>query len=138
MSLPEQPRLQPDAASLPAPRPVDGRPVGARVRTARWWAVGVLTAATVALAAYLALVLLATWLMVSAVDAVTDLGTRPLDVTSLLLDVAPGLLLGWCVGLILAGVLARGQALGARAAGCVAGTLGSFAGGAVLAATGIL
>lgn len=108
------------------------------VRTARWWAVGILTVATLALAAYLALVIAALSLMVSAVDAVTDLGTRPFDVTALLLDVAPGLLVGWSVGLVMAGVLARGEALGARAAGCTAGALGSVAGGAVLAATGVL
>ena len=138
MSAPDQPRLQPDGGSPPAPGPVDGRRVGARVRTARWWAVGVLALATLALAAYLALVLVATWLMVSAVDAVTDLGTRPLDVTSLLVDVAPGLLVGWSVGLVMASVLARGQALGASAAGFTAGALGTVVGGVVLAATGVL
>ena len=108
------------------------------MRTARRWAVGVLALATVALGAYLSLAVVAAWLVVSAVQAVADLETAPFDPTSLLVDVAPGLLTGWCVGLVLAGVLGRGPALGARWAGCAAGALGSLAGGAVLAATGVL
>ena len=61
-----------------------------------------------------------------------------IDVLSVAADVAPALLVGWCTGLATSAALARGEALGARAAGIAAGALGTTAGAAVLALTGLL
>lgn len=109
-----------------------------RVRTTRRWTVGVLAAATSALAAYLVLVVAAVWVVVSTVDAVAARDTPPLDLVAVLADVAPGLLVGWCTGLAASAALAGGEALGARVAGVAAGAVGMTAGAAVLAVTGIL
>ncbi|MFC7491020.1 MULTISPECIES: hypothetical protein [unclassified Knoellia] len=111
---------------------------GSRPLSARWWAVGVLSAATLVLAGYLTLVIVAAWLLVSAVDAVRDVETAALDLTSLLLDVAPGVLVGWGVGLAAAALLGRGESMQPRGAGVAAGSLGALVGVAVLAVTGVL
>ncbi|MFW5473617.1 hypothetical protein ACOCJ5_09915 [Knoellia sp. CPCC 206450] len=105
-------------------------------RVARRWAVCVLTAATVALAAWLTLGLVAVWLVGSTIEAVSarDIGT--LDVAGLLVTTLPGLVGGWAVGLGAAVLLGRGEAMGARAAGVAAGLLGVVVGAALLAATG--
>ena len=109
----------------------------ARVVTTQRWTVGVLALATVLLGAYLALLVTATWLLASAWGGLTD-NTVSFDLLSVATDVAPVLLVGWCTGLAASAVLARGEALGARAAGITAGALGTVAGAAVLALTGLL
>lgn len=108
------------------------------VRSTRRWAVGVLVLGTLALAAYLAMVLAVGWVLLSAVDTVTGRETTDIDLARVLTDVTPGVGLGWCVGLGAAALLGRGSALGARVAGLAAGTLGAAAGAAVLAVTGII
>lgn len=122
----------PEQVALPPPVAVD------RVRVARRWTVGILVVATVVLAGYLVLVLVAVWLVGAAFDAVTSREPGTLDVTGLLVAAVPGLFTGWCVGLVAASVLARGEALGARAAGLCSGVLGTLAGAVVLAITGVI
>ncbi|KGN41505.1 hypothetical protein [Knoellia aerolata] len=107
-------------------------------RSTRRWAVGVLSVATVLLTAWLTLVIVAAWLVGSAIEVVRDRDVGALDLTALLVEVAPGLLVGWGVGLAAAALLGRGEALGPRGAGVAAGSLGVLAGAAVLAATGAL
>lgn len=108
------------------------------MRTTRRWAVAVLTLATVALAAYLALVVVAVWLFGSSMEVLADRDLGALDLRGLFVDVVPGLLVGWGAGFAATVVLGRGEALTARGAGIVSGSLGVVAGAAVLAATGIL
>ena len=124
-------------------RPI--RPVGTlrrrgadRVRTTQRWAVSVLALATVVLLAWAVALVAASWLAVTAVAAVTSAGPVSFDLRSVAAGVAPVLLVGWCTGLACAAVLAGGEALGARAAGIVAGAVGSTAGVAVMALTGLL
>ena len=74
----------------------------------------------------------------SALDAVRHRDSLEVDLSLVAADVAPGLLVGWCIGLAATAVLARGEAMGPRAAGLVAGVVGAAAGAAVLALTGIL
>ena len=62
----------------------------------------------------------------------------PLDVPRLLADVAPGLLVGWGVGLVTARALSAGAALGHRIAGVASGVLGCVVGAVVLRATGVV
>ncbi|WP_404385438.1 hypothetical protein LL946_05135 [Knoellia locipacati] len=124
--------LPPEQAGLPQPTGAD------RVRTARRWAVGVLAVATLLLVAYLALVLVAVWLVGAAIDVLSSQDVGSLDVAGLFVTAVPGLLVGWCVGLGATWVLARGEALGARAAGLTSGAVGVLGGAAVLAATGVL
>ena len=109
-----------------------------RVRTTQRWAVSVLALATVALLVWAAVLVAASWLAVTAVAAVTSAGPVSFDLRSVTAGVAPVLLVGWCTGLACAAVLAGGEALGARAAGVVAGAVGSTAGVAVMALTGLL
>jgi hypothetical protein len=118
-----------------APAPPDD-PVR-RVRTAQRWAVGVLLGATVALVGYLALLIAFAWLLVSAYGAVGSGHQAALDLSSAAADVLPGLLVAWCSGLAATTMLARGEALGPRAAGILSGLLGVVAGSLVLLATGI-
>lgn len=59
------------------------------------------------------------------------------DLVGAVADLLPGLLVGWCTGLAAVSVLARGEALGPRAAGMAAGGLGIVAGAVVLRATGV-
>ena len=125
--------------ALDVPAPVAGEPLGSDpVRVARHWAVGVLAAGTVALMAHLVLVLVAVWLVGSAIEQVAsrDLGSP--DVGGLVVTALPGLAAGWGVGLGAATLLGRGDSMGARAAGVTAGVLGVLVGGALLAATGVL
>ncbi|MFQ6171357.1 hypothetical protein ACK8HX_07095 [Oryzobacter sp. R7] len=110
-----------------------------RWATARRWAVGVLTLASVALAGWLALVLVAASLVVRAVEVVRP-GSPPggVDGVGIAADVLPGVFLGWCTGLAATATLARGDALGARANGVTGALLGVVAGALVLRLTGVL
>lgn len=107
-----------------------------RVETTQRWAIGVLAVATVLLGVYLALLVTATWLFASVWGGLTR-DPVSVDLLSVVADVAPGLLVGWCTGLATSAVLGRGDALGARAAGIAAGALGATLGAAVLALTGL-
>ncbi|KRE60170.1 hypothetical protein [Nostocoides sp. Soil756] len=107
-------------------------------RRARRWAVGVLLVGTLALAAYLALVMLAVALVVALFGSVLDLGSGRLDAGGLALDAAPGLLVGWCVGLAAVAALTGRTALGPRATGLLAGLVGTAAGAGVLSLAGVL
>lgn len=109
-----------------------------RVRTTQRWAVSVLVLATVALLAWVAVLVAASWLAVAALTAVTSGGPVTIDLRSVAASVAPVLLVGWCTGLACAAALAGGEALGARTAGLVAGLAGSVAGAAVMALTDLL
>lgn len=125
--------------ALPAPAgPRHAPALEQRFVRARRWTVGVLVAGTLAAAAYLAAVLAAVWLIASAYGAITAGGSARLDVAAAAADLAPGLLVGWCTGLAAVSVLARGEALGPRAAGVTAGGLGVLAGALVLRLTGVL
>jgi len=120
-------------AALHSARPVRGA-LTARVVTTQRWTIGVLALSTVLLCAYLVLLVTATWLFASAWSGLTH---HPVsfDLLSVARDVAPVLLVGWCTGLAASAALARGEALGARAAGITAGVLGTVTGAAVLALT---
>jgi hypothetical protein len=109
-----------------------------RARTTRLWAVGVLVLGTLALAAYLALVLMTVWFVGSAIDAVSTRDLGPLDVSGYLVRAVPGLIVGWCTGLATSWLLSRGEALSARAAGLAAGAAGLLVGAVILALTGVL
>lgn len=106
--------------------------------TTQRWAVGVLVVSTLALLAYLALLVVANWLFAVGWNAVTAGESVSVDVLAIGADLAPALLVGWCTGLAGAAVLARGESLGARTAGIAAGALGTAAGAALLALTGLL
>ena len=109
-----------------------------RVRTTQRWTVASLVLATVVLLAYVALLVTTAWLFVSAWDAVAGRETAPIDVLGVATDLAPVLLVGWCTGFATSAVLARGEALGPRTAGLVAGSTGAAAGTVVLALTDLL
>ena len=109
-----------------------------RVRTTQRWAGYVLALATIVLVAYLAVLVVASWLVVAAFTAVTSGGPMTVDLPAVVAAGAPVLLVGWCSGLACAAALAGGDALGARTAGIVAGLVGSTAGAAVMALTGLL
>ena len=109
-----------------------------RVGTTRRWAVGVLALATVALAGYLVLLVVATALVATFVSGVFDLGPVGVDARSLVPSVATVLLVGWCTGLATSAAIAGGEVLGPRTAGLVAGGTGTVAGLAALALTGLL
>ncbi|GAA4414055.1 hypothetical protein GCM10023168_37360 [Fodinibacter luteus] len=102
------------------------------VRTAQRWTAGTLVLATVVLLGYLAAVVGAAWLVGSAVEVVAGRELGDLDVIAVAADVAPVLLVGWCTGLATCAALCRGEALGPRASGLVAGAVGALAGAAVL------
>lgn len=130
------PTPAPTPATVPAPRhAVSDRSAH---RTARAWAVGVLLAATLALAAYMTLVMLAVALVVSLFGGLLDLGPTRLDPAGLAADAAPGLLVGWCVGLAAVAALVGRTSLGPRSTGLLAGLLGTAAGAGVLALAGVL
>ncbi|PKW26765.1 hypothetical protein [Phycicoccus duodecadis] len=124
------------SATTLAPRHAD--PDELAHRTARRWAVGVLLAGTLALAAYLSLVMLAVALVVALFGSVLDLGSGRLDAGGLALDAAPGLLVAWCLGLAAVAALAGRTALGPRAVGLAGGLLGTAAGAGMLALAGVL
>ena len=124
-------------AALHTDRPAQHARLGATTTTQRW-AIGVLAVSTVLLLAYLALLVAVAWLFASGWGVVTAGQPATVDVLAILADVAPSLLVGWCTGLAASAVLAGGEALGARTAGLVAGAVGTTAGAAVLALTGIL
>ena len=110
-----------------------------RWATARRWAVGVLALASVALAGYLALLLLAASVVAWAFDVVRPGGVEGgVDLAGLAADTLPGLFLGWCSGLAATASLARGHALGARVNGVTGAVLGILAGALVLRLTGVL
>ena len=106
--------------------------------TTQRWAVGVLVASTLALLAYAALLVVASWLFTFGWNALRAGEPVSVDVLAIGADLAPALLVGWCTGLAGAAVLARGESLGPRTAGIAAGALGTAAGAALLALTGLL
>ncbi len=106
--------------------------------TTQRWAVGVLAVSTVLLLGYAALLVVAGWLVASGWNVVTTGRSVSVDVLAIGSDLAPALLVGWCTGLAASAVLARGEALGDRTAGVTAGTIGTAAGAALLALTGLL
>ena len=124
-------------AALHTDRPAQHARPGATTTTQRW-AIGVLAVSTVLLLAYLALLVAGAWLLASGWNVITAGQPATVDVLAILADVAPSLLVGWCTGLAASAVLAGGEALGARTAGLAAGAVGTTAGAAVLALTGIL
>ena len=124
-------------AALHTDRPAQHARLGTTTTTQRW-AIGVLAVSTVLLLAYLALLVAGAWLLVSGWNVITAGQPATVDVLAILADVAPSLLVGWCTGLAASAVLAGGEALGARTAGLAAGAVGTTAGAAVLALTGIL
>ena len=109
-----------------------------RVRTTQRWTVASLVLATVVLLAYVAVLVTTAWLFVSAWDAVTARETVSMDLLGVAQDLAPVLLVGWCTGFATSAALARGEALGPRTAGLVAGSTGAAAGAVVLALTNLL
>ena len=103
------------------------------------WAVAVLLVGTFALAGYLVLVVAAATLAASFAAAIGLLDrVPPFDVPRLLAAVAPGVLVGWGVGLVTARALSGGPALGHRLAGVASGLLGCVVGAVVLRATGVV
>ena len=110
----------------------------AQSRTASAWATVVLAVATVALLVYVALVVAASWLVVSAVSAVVPVGPAELDPVRIAADVAPGLLVGWCTGRATAAALEHDESVPSAVAGLAAGALGVTTGAVALAFTGIL
>lgn len=103
------------------------------------WAVAVLLVGTFALAGYLVLAVAAAALAVSFAAAIGLVDRAPpLDVLRLVADVAPGVLVGWGVGLVTARALSGGAALGHRLAGVASGVLGCVVGAVVLRATGAI
>ncbi len=124
------------ASALPGPRHLATEAL--RVRRAQGWAVGVLAVATTALLGYVVALAAFTALVGIALDAVRHGGSPSVDLSLVVADVLPGLLVGWCIGLATTTVLARGEALSPRAAGLVSGVVGAAAGAAVLALTGLL
>lgn len=123
---------RPRGAHRAAARDVD------RLPTVQRWAAAVLVLATVGLAVYVALAATAVWLVGSVIDVVTGGGSASLDALAVARHVAPVLLVGWCTGMATAVGLAPGRALGARAAGLLAGSVGTAAGLVVLLLTGLL
>ena len=109
------------------------RTAAQRVRTVQRWAAAVLTLATAAVLGYVALVVAAVWLAGSAIEAVSGRGDATVDLLAVGRHVAPVLLVGWCTGMAASAGLAPGEALGPRAAGLLAGSIGALAGAAVLA-----
>jgi hypothetical protein len=124
-------------AALQTDRPAQHARPDAATTTQRW-AIGVLAVSTVLLLADLALLVVGAWLLASGWNVVTTGQPATVDVLAILADVAPSLLVGWCTGLAASAVLTGGEALGTRTAGLAAGAVGTTAGAAVLALTGIL
>ena len=123
-------------AALHSARPARSA-LTARVVTTRRWAIGVLAISTLLLVAYLVLVVALTWFFASTWNGLAG-GSLSIDLFSVAADVAPALLVGWCTGLATSAALTGGESLGPRTAGIVAGVLGSTAGAALLALTGLL
>ena len=109
-----------------------------RVRTTQRWAVGVLVLATAALLAYLVLLVVAMAMLTAFVSGVLDIGPASFDARALGPSVATVLLVGWCTGLATSAATTRGEALGPRTAGLLAGGLGTASGLVVMALTGLL
>lgn len=103
------------------------------------WAVAVLLFGTFLLVGYLAVLWVASALVVSFGAAVGLFDESPSpDVASLVLDVVPWVLAGWVAGLLANRVLSAGSALGPRLAGATSGLLGCTLGALVLHAQGVL
>lgn len=129
----------PVGPSTPVPTTPDAPAANGTHRQCTPWAVAVLLVGTFALAGYLVLVVAAAALAASFAAALGLLDrVPPLDVPRLLADVAPGVLVGWGVGLVTARALSGGAALGHRLAGVASGVLGCVVGAAVLRATGVV
>jgi hypothetical protein len=102
------------------------------------WATAVLALATVALLLYLGALVVVGWLAVAALAVLRPSSAPVVDVSGMLVDAAPALLVGWCVGRASAAVLEPGTSMPPAAAGVVAGLLGAGAGAVVLSLTGLL
>jgi hypothetical protein len=106
-----------------------------RVVRVRRWTVGVLAASTAVLLAYVAFLALAMWMIASALSGPFGWGAVSVDWVDVARDVGPVLLVGWCTGMAASAVVVRWEALGARSAGLVAGSVGTAAGAVVVAVT---
>ncbi len=106
--------------------------------TARWWAVGVLSLGTLALAAWLVVLVAAGAMAAFTIGILRPQTPVDLDVAGLVLASLPGLLVGWCVGLATTAVVSRGEALGPRTGGTVGALVGLVAGALVLRLSGLL
>ena len=107
------------------------------LRTAQRWAAGVLALATLVLLGYLALVAAAAGLAAWALGVVRP-GAGSLDLSGLVVDSLPALLVGWCTALAATTVLARGESTGARLAGVTSAAVGIVLGALVLNVSGLL
>ena len=118
-------------------RPLDDDAALRALRTAQRWAAGVLALATVVLVGYLALVAAAAGLAAWALGVVRP-GAGSLDLSGLVVDSLPALLVGWCTALATTTVLARGESMGARLAGVISAVVGIVLGALVLEVSGLL
>lgn len=105
---------------------------------ARWWVVGTLSLATLALAGWLTLLALMGAMASAAMEVLRAESPAVLDLTSLVTGSLPALLVGWCLGLAATAVLSRGETLGPRLTGITGALVGTVAGALVLRLTGLL
>ncbi|HYN67224.1 MAG TPA: hypothetical protein VES93_10075 [Ornithinibacter sp.] len=123
-------------AALHSARPARSTHID-RVVTTQRWTIGVLALATLLLTGYLLLLVSTTWLLAATWSGLTR-DAVSLDLVSIARDVLPVLLVGWCTGLAASAALGRGEALGARTAGILAGVVGAVAAAVVLSLTDLL
>ena len=123
-------------ASARAPR-VGSSHLGPRGSVTRWATV-VLSLATAALLLYLAALVVVGWLAVAALAVLRPSSSPAVDVSGMLADAAPALLVGWCVGRASAAELEPGTSMPPAVAGVVAGLLGAGTGAVILSLTGLL
>jgi len=109
-----------------------------RERSASAWANVVLAVGTVAALLHTVVLVAVAWGFAWAYDVVTGQEPGSVDVLGAAVDLAPALLVGWCLGRAAAAALEQGEALPPAGAGVAAGALGVVAGAAVLALTGPL
>lgn len=124
-------------AALHTDRPTRHVRLDAAATTQRW-AIGVLALSSGLLLAYATLLVAPAWLFAVGWNVVTAGHAASVDALAVGADLAPALLVGWCTGLAASAALTRGPALGARTAGVAAGAVGTAAGAALLALTGLL
>ncbi len=124
----------PQASGLAAGPLEDDAAVRA-LHTSQRWASGVLALATLVLLGYLALVAAAAGLAAWALGVRPDAGS--LDLSGLVVDSLPALLVGWCTALAATTVLARGESMGARLAGVTSAAVGIVLSALVLKVSGL-
>ncbi|WP_377645219.1 hypothetical protein [Oryzobacter terrae] len=132
---PVHPGLPQVAGTVPGS--LDDAAVAHRLHTAQRWAAGVLALATLVLVGYLALVAAAVGLAAWVLGVVRP-GTGSFDLSALVVDALPALLVGWCTALATTTVLARGVSMGARVAGVTSAAVGIVLGALVLRMSGLL